>query len=317
MDRNFALEFIRVTESAALASARLMGRGDGRAADQAAVDAMRRTLASVACHAVIAVGEGERDEAPMLYQGEVVGSGNGIRLSLAVDPLEGTNLCATGGPGALSVIAAAEEGNFPDMPDTYMDKIAVGAEAKGVIDIDASVEKNLRAVAEAKRKHIEDLTVVMLDRPRHEKLLAEVRRIGARVKLIGDGDISAAVATSLPDAGVDILLGIGGAPEGVIAAAALRTTGGDFQARLKPRSDDEVKRLRKLGFEKIDRKLSLEDIAKGEVMFAATGVTDGDLLKGVRFISGGALTNSIVMRSKSRTIRTIEATHRFEFKPTY
>ncbi|MBI4209026.1 MAG: class II fructose-bisphosphatase [Deltaproteobacteria bacterium] len=317
MDRNFALEFIRVTESAALASARLMGRGDGRAADQAAVDAMRRTLASVACHAVIAVGEGERDEAPMLYQGEIVGSGNGIRLSLAVDPLEGTNLCATGGPGALSVIAAAEEGNFPDMPDTYMDKIAVGAEAKGAIDIDASVEKNLRAVAEAKRKRIEDLTVVMLDRPRHEKLLAEVRRIGARIKLIGDGDISAAVATSLPDTGVDLLLGIGGAPEGVIAAAALRATGGDFQARLKPRSDDEVKRLRKLGFEKIDRKLSLEDIAKGEVMFAATGVTDGDLLKGVRFISGGALTNSIVMRSKSRTIRVIEATHRFEFKPVY
>lgn len=317
MERNLALEFVRVTEAAALASARLMGRGDRIAADQAAVDAMRRMLKSVSSHCTIAVGEGERDEAPMLYQGEVIASAESPRLSLAVDPLEGTNLCATGGPGALAVIAAAEEGGFPSMPDTYMDKIAVGPESKGVIDIEAPVEENLRAVAKAKGKSIEDLTVIILDRPRHEQLIAEVRRLGARIKLIGDGDVSAAVASGREETGIDLLLGIGGAPEGVISAAALRAMGGDFQGKLKPRNEKEVARLERLGFGRIDRPLRIEDLAKGDVVFAATGVTDGDLLRGVRFTGRGAETHSIVMRSRSRTIRVLQTTHNFDYKPVY
>ncbi len=317
MDRNLALEAVRVTEAAALASARLMGRGDEKAADQAAVDAMRRAFDAIPFSGKVVIGEGERDEAPMLYIGEKVGSADSPRIDIALDPLEGTTICATGGNNALSVIAFAAEGNFLHAPDTYMEKIAVGPAANGAIDIDASVTENLRNVADAKNMKVEDLTVIILDRPRHAEIIREVRENGARIKLIGDGDVSAAIATCKEDSGVDMLLGIGGAPEGVIAAAALRCIGGDMQGRLKPRNSEEVERARKMGVEDINKVFNIEDLAGGEVMFAATGVTNGDFLRGVRFFKGGAVTHSVVMRSKSGTIRYIEAIHHFESKPVY
>ncbi len=314
MDRNLALELVRCTEAAALACARLMGRGDETAADQAAVNAMRSWLNRMEMDATVVIGEGERDEAPMLYIGEKVGTGQGPKLEIALDPLEGTTLCATGGPNALAVIAAAEEGGFLHAPDTYMDKIAVGPEARGVIDIDKSPTDNLKAVAEAKHVPVEDLTAVILDRPRHEKLIDEVRRTGCRIKLIKDGDVSAAIATCSRDTRVDILLGIGGAPEGVIAAAALRCVGGELQARLKPRSPEEAERARSMGVRDVDAKLQMSDLASGNVMFAATGVTAGDFLNGVRFRAQGALTQSVVMRSESMTVRYIDAEHNSRFK---
>lgn len=317
MDRNLALDAVRVTEAAALASARLMGRGDEKAADQAAVDAMRRAFDAMPFAGRVVIGEGERDEAPMLYIGEEVGGADSPRLDIALDPLEGTTICATGGPNALSVIAFAEEGKFLHAPDTYMEKIAVGPQAKGVIDIDASVTDNLKAVAKAKGVDVADLTAIILDRPRHDDIIREVRECGARVKLIGDGDVSAAIATCKEDSGVDILIGTGGAPEGVIAAAALRCIGGDMQARLKPRNNEEIARAAKMGIEDINRVFAIDDLAGGDVMFAATGVTDGDYLKGVRFFKGGAETHSVVMRSYSKTIRYIEAVHHFEHKPVY
>ena len=317
MDRNLALEAVRVTEAAALASARLMGRGDEKAADQAAVDAMRRAFDAIPFSGKVVIGEGERDEAPMLYIGEKVGSADSPRIDIALDPLEGTTICATGGNNALSVIAFAAEGNFLHAPDTYMEKIAVGPAANGAIDIDASVTENLRNVADAKNMKVEDLTVIILDRPRHAEIIREVRENGARIKLIGDGDVSAAIATCKEDSGVDMLLGIGGAPEGVIAAAALRCIGGDMQGRLKPRNSEEVERARKMGVEDINKVFNIEDLAGGEVMFAATGVTNGDFLRGVRFFKGGAVTHSVVMRSKSGTVRYIEAIHHFESKPVY
>ncbi|OGQ83440.1 MAG: fructose-bisphosphatase, class II [Deltaproteobacteria bacterium RIFCSPLOWO2_12_FULL_57_22] len=316
MDRNLALEVVRVTEAAALSSARFMGRGDERAADQAAVDAMRQAFNSVAINGTVVIGEGERDEAPMLYIGEKVGCG-GPEVDISLDPLEGTTICANGAPNALSVIAIAERGNFLHCPDTYMDKIAVGPVGKGVVDLDKSPTENLKALAEAKGTRVEDLTVIILYRPRHEALIQEVRRLGARIKLISDGDVSAAIATTKPETGIDLLLGIGGAPEGVLAAAALRCVGGDMQGRLKPRNPQEIERAQAMGIKDINKKFSIEGLAGGDVMFAATGVTDGDYLRGVHFFAGGATTQSIVMRSKSRTIRVIDAAHYFDFKPQY
>jgi len=310
------LEVVRVTEAAALSSARFMGRGDERAADQAAVDAMRQAFNSVAINGTVVIGEGERDEAPMLYIGEKVGCG-GPEVDISLDPLEGTTICANGAPNALSVIAIAERGNFLHCPDTYMDKIAVGPVGKGVVDLDKSPTENLKALAEAKGTRVEDLTVIILYRPRHEALIQEVRRLGARIKLISDGDVSAAIATTKPETGIDLLLGIGGAPEGVLAAAALRCVGGDMQGRLKPRNPQEIERAQAMGIKDINKKFSIEELAGGDVMFAATGVTDGDYLRGVHFFAGGATTQSIVMRSKSRTIRVIDAAHYFDFKPQY
>jgi len=310
------LEAVRVTEAAALNCARLTGRGDEKAADQAAVDAMRRAFNALPIDGTIVIGEGERDEAPMLYIGERVGAG-GPKVDIALDPLEGTTICATGAPNALAVIAMAEHGNFLHSPDTYMDKIAVGAVGKGVVDLDKTPTRNLHALAEAKRCNVEDLTVIILYRPRHEALIKEVREAGARIRLITDGDVSAAIATTKPETGIDLLLGIGGAPEGVLAAAALRCVGGDMQGRLKPRNEHEIERAKKMGIMNINKKFSIEELAAGDVMFAATGVTDGDYLQGVHFVPGGATTQSVVMRSKSRTIRVINATHYFEHKPNY
>jgi fructose-1,6-bisphosphatase class II len=317
MDRNFALEFVRVTEAAALESARLMGRGDEKAADHAAVEAMRKMLGSIQFDGTVVIGEGERDEAPMLYIGEKVGKLPGPRLDLALDPLEGTTICAKGGNNSIAVIAIAEEGNFLHAPDTYMKKIAVGPDAKGAIDLDATPTENLKEIAKAKKCDVQDLTVIILDRPRHAELIAEVRRAGARIWLIGDGDVSAAIATCKRDSGVDVLMGTGGAPEGVIAAAALRCTGGDFQGRLAWRNDDEKARARKMGVKDLDRVYGIEELAKGNVMFCATGVTQGTFLNGVRFFSGGAYTHSVVMRSESGTVRYIEAEHHFDRKPRY
>ena len=317
MDRNLALEFVRVTEAAAMSAARSMGRGNEKASDQAAVDAMRRTLGSIDIDGTIVIGEGERDEAPMLYIGEEVGTKKGPKVDIALDPLEGTTLTATGGPNALAVIAIAESGNFLHAPDTYMEKIAVGPRGKGAIHLEATPTENLRELSKAMKMAIEDLTVVILNRPRHEDIIREVRETGARIKLITDGDVSAAIATCFPDSGVDMLLGIGGAPEGVIAAAALRCVGGTMEARLKFRNDGEKARATKMGVTNLSKVFTAEELAQGEVMFAATGVTDGDMLRGVRFFSGGASTHSIVMRSKSGTVRHIEARHHFDRKPSY
>ncbi len=317
MDRNLALEMVRVTEAAALASARLMGRGNEKVADQVAVDAMRTALNTMRFKGRVVIGEGERDEAPMLYIGEEVGSGEGDELDIALDPLEGTTTCAHGKGNALSVIAIAQKGNFLHAPDTYMDKIAVGPQAKGAIDLTRSVTQNLVAVAEAKKCNVTDLTAVILNRPRHERLIKEVREAGARIRLIDDGDVSAAIATCRPESGVDILLGIGGAPEGVLAAAALKAMGGDLQGRLVFRNEEEKERAKKMGIKDLDRIYKIEDMAKGNVLFAATGVTNGEFLKGVIFFGGGAKTHSVVMRSETGTIRFIEAIHDFKRKPYY
>jgi fructose-1,6-bisphosphatase class II len=317
MNRNFALEFVRVTEAAALESARLMGRGDEMAADQAAVTAMRNMLNSIEFDGTVVIGEGERDEAPMLYIGEKVGQGKGAKLDLALDPLEGTTICARGGMNSLSVIAIAEEGKFLHAPDTYMLKIAVGPAARGLIDLKVSPTENLNRVARAKGCNVEDLTVIILDRPRHADLIAEVRRAGARIWMIGDGDVSAAIATCKPDSGVDVLMGIGGAPEGVIAAAALRCMGGDFQGKLAWRNDEERVRATRMGVQDHDKIYKIDELASGKVLFCATGVTQGNFLDGVRFFKGGARTQSVVMRSESGTIRHIETEHHFDRKPRY
>jgi fructose-1,6-bisphosphatase class II len=299
-----------------LSCARLTGRGDETAADQAAVDAMRKAFDALAIDGTVVIGEGERDEAPMLYIGEKVGSG-GPKVDIALDPLEGTTICATGAPNALSVIAMGDGGNLLHCPDTYMEKIAAGPAGKGVIDLDKSPTENLRALAEAKGCNIEDLMVIILSRPRHEAIIKEVRQAGARIRLIGDGDVSAAIATAKPETGIDLLLGIGGAPEGVLAAAALRCVGGEFQGRLAPRNNEEIERAKKMGVTDIKKKFTIDELASGDVMFAATGVTDGDYLQGVHFFPGGATTQSVVMRSKTRTVRIINATHYFEHKPNY
>ncbi|MBM3647557.1 MAG: class II fructose-bisphosphatase [Alphaproteobacteria bacterium] len=322
LDRNLALEAVRVTEAAALAASKLMGRGDEKKADQAAVDAMRTTLNSLAIDGTVVIGEGERDEAPMLYIGEKVGlaqSGKGQggmpKIDIALDPLEGTTITAKGLPNALAVIAMAEHGGFLNAPDVYMDKIAVGGGLpEGVVDLDKTPAQNLADLAKAKKVDVADLVVCILDRPRHAELIAKVREAGARIMLIGDGDVSGVIATSTGDSGIDIYMGSGGAPEGVLAAAALRAIGGQIQGRLLFRNDDEKGRARRLGITDLNRKYSMLDMAKGDVMFAATGVTSGSMLKGIRRFHNGAETHSIVMRSKTGTVRWVSAHHNFSIK---
>jgi len=318
VERNLALEVVRVTEAAALSSARWMGLGNEKAVRQAAVDAMRRALDGVPFCGTVAIGEGDRDEAPMLFVGERIGSGDGPELDVALDPLEGTNIVAQGRANAMAVVAITEKGGFLQVPDTYMEKIAVGRKAKGAVDLSLSPEQNLQNIADAMKCYVEDLTVVILDRPRHAELIRSVREVGARIKLIQDGDVSAAIATGFPDTGVDVLMGAGGAAEGVLAAAALQCLGGDMQGRLRPRNDQEVERARRIGIKDTDRVYRIGDLAKGvDVMFAAIGVTDGDLLRGVRFFGGGARTHSVVTRHRSGTVRFIEASHRFDRRPEY
>jgi len=308
-----------VTEAAALAAARFVGRGDRDGADRAATEAMRKTFSYVHVRGRVVIGEGERDEAPMLFIGEAVGDGaeDAPAVDIAVDPLEGTNLCANGLADALAVVAIAEQGHFLNAPDTYMDKIAVGPEARGTIDIRRSATHNLAAVAEAKRLAVADLTAVILDRPRHAALIAEVRRAGARIRLISDGDVGGALATADPSTGVDILLGTGGAPEGVLAAAALRCVGGDMQGVLKPRNGAERDRALAMGIADLGHVFAIDELARGDVMFAATGVTEGFLLRGVRFTATGADTHSIVLRSRSGTTRFLQTRHRFDEQPKY
>lgn len=319
MDRNMALEFVRVTEAAALGAAKWTGLGKSNEADQAAVDFMRKSFSSISFEGTVVIGEGERDEAPMLYIGEKIGKGHGPKLDIAIDPLEGTTLTAQGRPNAISVVAAAPEGCFLNAPDTYMKKIAVGPDAVGVIDINAPIKDNLKAVAKKLGRDIKSLKVVILDRTRHAEIIREVREIGARISLIQDGDVAAAVATAFSrEADIDILVGIGGAPEGVLAAAALRCLGGDMQGQLKPRNDEEVRRAHKMGIKNMDKVFTIDELAQGDdIMFAATGVTSGSFLKGVWFESGGARTHSVVMRSKTGTIRYIETYHKFSKKPMY
>ncbi|MBI5299011.1 MAG: class II fructose-bisphosphatase [Deltaproteobacteria bacterium] len=314
MDRNLALECVRVTEAAALSSARWVGKGKEKESDQAAVNAMRLTLNNLPIRGRIVIGEGERDEAPMLFIGEEVGAGKGPEVDIAVDPLEGTTITAQGRYNALAVIALANRGCFLNAPDTYMEKIAVGPDAKGTIDLTKSPTENLRNIAAAKKVSVEDLTVIILERERHKELIAEVRESGARIRLIQDGDISAALATCWPDRGVDVLMGTGGAPEGVLAAAALRCVGGDIQGRLVFRKEEEKERAKAMGIREFEKIYRIEELARGDVMFAATGVTNGDFLKGVRFFPGGAATHSIVMRSSTGTIRYLEASHNFKTK---
>jgi fructose-1,6-bisphosphatase II / sedoheptulose-1,7-bisphosphatase len=314
MDRNLALEAVRVTEAAALAASRLMGRGDEKAADQAAVDAMRRALNDLPIDGTVVIGEGERDEAPMLYIGEKVGAG-GQKIDIALDPLEGTTITAKGGTNALAVIAMAEAGGFLNAPDTYMEKISVGPGLpEGLVDLDASPAENLKNLAKAKGMDISDLVACILDRPRHADLIAKVRATGARIMLISDGDVAGVIATAKPGTGVDIYMGQGGAPEGVLAAAALRCIGGQMQGRLVFRNEDEKGRARKIGITDLNRKYGLMDLAKGDVMFAATGVTDGPMLTGVRRSTTSASTHSMVMRSKTGTVRIIEAQHNWTIK---
>ena len=314
-DRNLALDSVRVTEAAALASARLMGRGDEKAADQAAVDAMRQALNVLDINGTVVIGEGERDEAPMLYIGEKVGTGRGTKIDIALDPLEGTTITAKGGPNAIACLAMANAGGFLNAPDTYMNKIAVGGELPdGVINISDAPKDNLQRLAEAKGLPVSDLVVLILDRPRHQELIAAVRDSGARIRLIDDGDVAGVIATSRPDSGIDIYMGIGGAPEGVLAAAALRCIGGQMQGQLTFRNEDEKARAKRMGVEDLDRIYNLSDLASGDVMFTATGVTDGTMLKGIRRVGNKIYSESIVMRSKTGTVRLIEAEHRLSTK---
>ncbi len=317
MERNLAMDLVRVTEAAALASARHMGRGDDVAADMAAVDAMRAAFEGIAIDGAVVIGEGPEDAIPKLFVGERVGTGQGPQVDVALDAIEGATGCATGAYNAISVIAIADPGTLLRVPDTYMEKIACGPEGRGVVDLDKSPSDNLRALAEAKGVYVEDITVVILDRPRHETLVDEVRRAGARIKLIADGDVSAALATTMPEAGIDLLLGIGRAPQGIISAAALTCLGGEMQARLRPRNEFEAGQCRALGLFDLQKKYRLEQIVSGLVMCAATGVTPGDYLAGVRYVRGGAVTNSVVMRSATRTVRFIQAHHHFDRAPEY
>jgi fructose-1,6-bisphosphatase II len=309
-DRNLALELARVTEAAAMGAGRWIGRGDKIAADQAAVDAMRTMLDTVAMDGVVVIGEGEKDEAPMLYNGEPVGDGTGPAVDVAVDPLEGTRLCALGQPNAIAVIAAAERGSmfFPGAA-VYMEKIAVGADAAHAIDINATPTENVNAVAKAKGRRPTDVRVVVLERDRHEELIGELRQAGAQVNLIRDGDVAPAIAAARPGTGVDVLYGIGGTPEGVISAAALKSVGGSMQGKLWPRNDDERQALLDAGYD-LNRVLSADDLVRSDDVFiAATGVTTGALLRGIRYVTDGVITDSIVMRSRSGTVRRIEARH--------
>ncbi len=309
-DRNLALELVRVTEAAALAASRFMGRGDKEGADNAAVTAMRIVLSTIAMDGVVVIGEGEKDKAPMLFNGERIGDGSPPKADIAVDPIDGTTSTALGRGGALAVIAVSEQGTmFDPGPCVYMEKLAVGPRAVGAIDITRPIEDNLKAVAAAKGTSVRDLTAVILDRPRHEEIIATVRRSGARIRLITDGDVAGAIATSWPDTGVDILIGIGGTPEGILAAAALKSMGGEMHGRLYPRDDAERKVAIKAGYD-VDAVLTTNDLVRGDnCFFAATGITDGELLNGVRYDEFGASTQSLVMRSKSGTVRLIDARH--------
>ncbi|MGD0190071.1 MAG: class II fructose-bisphosphatase [Rhizomicrobium sp.] len=310
MDRKLALEAVRVTEAAAISAARLIGRGDERAADHAAVEAMRAALNGLTIEGTVVIGEGERDEAPMLYIGERVGTG-GVPVDIALDPLEGTTLTAKGLPNALAVIAIAEKGSLLNAPDTYMDKIAIGpGYPEGVIDLDAEPSDNIKALARAKGVSPADITACVLDRPRHSHIIEGVRNAGGAVRLITDGDIAGVIATSDPTTGIDIYMGQGGAPEGVLAAAALRCVGGQMQTRLVFKKDDERVRAQRMGITDFARKYSLHDLASGDVVFAATGVTDGSMLKGVHWHGEFVTTESILMRSGTQTVRWVKARHR-------
>lgn len=314
IDKNYHLDFLQVTEAAALACARWVGKGDRDNADEAACTAMRRTLNELQMCGTIVIGEGERDEAPMLFIGERLGRGEGPEVQIAVDPLEGTNLCANGTPNAISVLAATVtgEGKLMHAPDCYMDKLVVGQECAGVVDITLPPRVNIRLMAKALGKDVDELIIGVLDRERHEGLISEIRDAGARVHLVPDGDLSVAIAALDPDAGIDGLMGIGGAPEGVLSAAAVLCCGGEMQARLIFTKSEQRERAEKMVGGDLDRVFRTEDLASGDVMFSATGITSGDLLKGVRYKRGFALTESIVMMSKRGTIRRIETTHRFD-----
>jgi fructose-1,6-bisphosphatase II len=317
LERNLALELVRVTEAAALHAARWMGRGDKEAADQAAVDAMRNALRFVDMDGVVVIGEGEKDEAPMLYIGERVGTGRPPKVDVAVDPIDGTNLTAKGLPNAITVVALAERGSMYYDPNiVYMEKIAVGREAKGAIDINAPPNDNLVRIARFMDRNVEDLTVVVLDRPRHERLIEEIRAAGARIKLITDGDVAGAVMAAMPgDTGVDVLMGIGGTPEAVLAACALKCLGGEMQCKLWPRSDEERQKATETGNQDLDRVLTLDDlVGSDDVFFAATGITPGEFLRGVRYHGDYAETYSIMMRSRSGTMRRFETHHHIGMK---
>jgi fructose-1,6-bisphosphatase II len=316
MEFELALDFLRVVEEAALEAARTMGRGDRHQADQVAVEAMRRELDAVDMAGTVVIGEGERDEAPMLYIGEKVGaqknsSDNNVpQVDIAVDPLEGTNLCATGSPGAITVLAASERGGLLHAPDCYMEKLVVGPSSKGAIDLDAPVRQNLRAIANRLGRDTEDLVIIVLDRPRHEKLIAEIRAAGARIRLISDGDLSAGIAAAVVGTGVHAVMGTGGAPEGVLTAAALRCLNGEILARLVIKDDEQAERVKSMGIKDLKRIYSTSDLAPGkEMIFAASGVTEGSLLKGVRFFGDGVRTQSLVMTLGSRHVRFIDSVH--------
>jgi fructose-1,6-bisphosphatase II len=311
--RNLALELARVTEAAALAAGRFMGRGDKEAADAAAVNAMRLVLGTVDMNGIIVIGEGEKDNAPMLYNGENVGNGSPPDVDVAVDPIDGTRPLAFGRTNSLATVAIAPRGTmFDPGPFVYMNKLAVGPEAKGRINIEKSITENLRAIAKAMNKDVEDLTTIILDRPRHDAMIAEIRKVGARIRIIPDGDVAAALMTAWPDAGVDVLIGIGGTPEGVLAACALRAMGGEIQGKLYARDEDELRRGREAGYD-FDKVLTMDDLVSSEdVFFAATGITDGELLQGVRYFGDGATTDSIVVRGLTGTVRQISATHRID-----
>ncbi len=311
--RNLALDLVRVTEAAAMSAGRFMGRGDKEAGDQAAVDAMRLMLSTIDIDGVVVIGEGEKDEAPMLYNGEHIGTGKGPQVDVAVDPIDGTRLLALGRANAISTVAVAARGSmFDPGPIVYMHKIAVGPVARGCIDLDAPIADNLRAVARAKGDDVDDLTVVILDRPRHADLIRQVRGAGARIRLITDGDVAGALMTAWPESGIDMLVGIGGTPEGVLAACALKCVDGEIQGRLYPRDEEEAVRARALGYD-LDRILTTEDLVNSEdVFFAVTGITDGELVDGVKYSKEGARTHSLVMRARSGTVREIRASHRWE-----
>ncbi|WP_024874932.1 class II fructose-bisphosphatase [Saccharomonospora piscinae] len=310
-DRNLAMELVRVTEAAAMAAGRWVGKGDKLGGDGAAVDAMRQLVGTVSMRGVVVIGEGEKDEAPMLYNGERVGNGDGPECDVAVDPVDGTTLMSKGMPNALAVLAVAErDAMFDPSAVFYMEKLAVGPEAAGTVDLSAPIAENIRRVAKAKHSSVSDVTVCILDRPRHEQLVREVREAGARIRFISDGDVAGAIATARPTTGVDLLLGIGGTPEGIIAACAMKCLGGELQGRLWPKDDEERRKALDAGHD-LDRVLTTDDLVGGEnVFFCATGVTDGDLLRGVHYRAGGATTQSIVMRSKSGTVRLIDGYHR-------
>ena len=311
------LDFVKVTEAAALAASRWMGRGERDAADAAAVERMRETLNEMDIKGKIVIGEGERDEAPMLYIGEVVGRG-GVEVDIAVDPVEGTNLVANGLPNSIAVLAVTAKGGLLNAPDTYMAKLAVGPKAAPYVHIDATVTENLQVVANALERPIGDVAVVILDRPRHKELIEEVRNAGAKIKLISDGDVDAAIATAIDGTGIQVCMGTGGAPEGVLAAAALKCLGGGFMGRLKPRNEDEIKRAKEMGFDNVDKVLTMDDLVKSDdVTFVASGITDGDLVRGVRFFGNGARTHSIIMNSQASTVRFVETVHRLRAEPAH